>query len=345
MAPRKCCCNVGCDIASDDFNRADSTSVGSDWDEESGDWAIASNKLTVPTAGVIRNVAVNPYGSNSMYISAKIENLADDTKYRILLQMNATGTEYYFAEWHYVDASNMYFSLGDESGVFETLGPDSPLIEGSQINASMTAKNQLCMSDLSSRITVCVEPKPASTHKYGGLAAGNSNGAAFDDYAAFATTAESVDCQSCDCTCDGWCVPDALVATFQEVNECPDLDGLTIDLDNVSPIKFGAGWSQLATFNCPDASGQFTLEFTCSDELKGSLNVTDSPLGPLGALNADADVSTCRPLSLRFGPYSLGSVSGCGTTVCCGGNPCGTSGADQSLFYIWITKRLTDYDY
>lgn len=342
MAPRKCCCNVGCDIASDDFNRADSTSVGSDWDEESGDWAIASNKLTVPTAGVIRNVAVNPYGSNSMYISAKIENLADDTKYRILLQMNATGTEYYFAEWHYVDATTMYFRLGDETGVLESTGPDDPT-GISQINASMTVKNQLCMSDLSSRITVCVEPKPASTHKYGGLAAGNSNGAAFDDYAAFATTAESVDCQGCDCTCQGWCIPDALIATFQDVNECPALDGFTIDLDNGSIIKFGSGW--LGSDYCPDLSGLIDLKYECANDELGTLTYSAPAAGGPAIINPDPEVSTCHPLSLRFGPINFGTVSDCGTTECCGGNPCGTTIDDTSLVYIWITKRLTDYDY
>lgn len=349
MPPRFCCCVTGCDIASDDFNRADSTSLGADWVEISGDWAIASNKLTVPTAGVIRNIAVNPYGSNSMLIAVILEDFQDNTKYRILLQMNAAGTEYYFAEFHFVDATEAWYSIGDETGVFETSGPEA-LGAGphapTDMAASMTAKNQLCMTfGGASRLTACVEPKPSSTHKYGGLEAGTSNGAIFDDYAAFATTAENVECLGCDCTCDGWCLPDALVATFQEVNECPDLDGLSIDLDNVSPIKFGAGWSQLATFNCPDSLGQFTLEFNCSDEFLGQLNVTDSPLGGLGSLNADPDVSTCHPLSMRFGPYSLGSVSGCSRTDCCGGYPCGTSGTDQSLFYIWITKRLTDYDY
>lgn len=344
MPPRFCCCVTGCDIASDNFNRADSSSLGSDWVEISGDWEIASNKLVVPTAGIIRNVAVNPYGSNSMVISAKIDNLADDTKYRILLQMNAAGTEYYFAEWHHTTGGDFYFSLGDETGIFETDGPDT-LAEGDQITASMTAKNQLCMTDLGSRLTICVEPKPASTHKYGGLAAGTSNGAAFDDYAAFASTAENVECLGCDCTCDGWCIPDALVATFQELNECPDLDGLVIDLDNTYPIKFGAGWDQLAApWYCPDLEGEFTLNFVCSDEFKGTLAHLSGTLGGV-SLNADPDVSTCHPLSLRFGPFNVGSVSGCARTSCCGGNPCGTSGEDVSSFYIWITKRLTDYDY
>lgn len=352
IPPRKCCCVTGCDIASDDFNRADSTSVGSDWVEISGDWAIASNKLTVPTAGIIRNIAVNPYGGNSMLISVLVENIVDDTKYRILLQMNSAGTEYYFAEFHYVDATEAWYSIGDETGVFETSGPDALGASPGpfQMDASMTVKNQLCMTfDGASRLTACVQPKPASTHKYGGLEAG-TNGATFDEYAAFATTAESVECLGCDCDCDGWCVPDDLVATFQEINECPLLDGLTIDLDNTSQIKGGTGWLNTGsvTMPCPDTSGTgFLLKYDCGFGGLGTLEVISDGMGSLAfpSLGADVDVSTCHPLSLRFGPYSMGSVSGCATTECCGGNPCGTSGDDQSLFYIWITRRSDDYDY
>lgn len=341
MPPRFCCCDLGCDIASDDFNRADSTSVGSDWVEISGDWAIASNKLTVPTAGIIRNIAVNPYGSNSMLIAVILEDFQDDTKYRILLQMNASGTEYYFAEFHYVDATEAWYYIGDESGVFETSGPEA-LGAGphspTTMTASMTVKNQLCMTfGGASRLTACVQPKPASTHKYGGLEAGTSNGAVFDDYAAYATTAESVDCQSCDCTCQGWCIPDALIATFQELNECPELDDFTVDLDNSSQIKAGSGW--VGSGDCPDLTGDLSILYECAGDDLGSLTFNSLLLA------ADPDVSTCHPLSLRFGPFNVGSVSGCSRTDCCGGYPCGTTADDVSSFYIWVTKRLTDYDY
>ncbi len=275
-----------------------------------------------------------------MLISVLVENIVDDTKYRILLQMNSAGTEYYFAEFHYVDATEAWYSIGDETGVFETSGPDALGASPGpfQMDASMTVKNQLCMTfDGASRLTACVQPKPASTHKYGGLEAG-TNGATFDNYAAFATTAESVECLGCDCTCQGWCIPDALIATFQEVNECPDLDGFTIDLDNSSQIKAGGGW--IGFDDCPDLLDVLDLKYECAGDDLGSLSLNSTPIGA-----ADPDVSTCHPLSLRFGPVNFGTVSGCARTNCCGGNPCGTTPEDTSLAYIWITKRLTDYDY
>lgn len=49
-----CCCPpAGCDYFSDDFNRADSSDLGSDWTETAGDWSIASNLLAVSTASAV----------------------------------------------------------------------------------------------------------------------------------------------------------------------------------------------------------------------------------------------------------------------------------------------------
>jgi len=45
---RRCCCKrrpTGCVILDDTFDRSDSTDLGSDWDEKSGNWSIDSNTL------------------------------------------------------------------------------------------------------------------------------------------------------------------------------------------------------------------------------------------------------------------------------------------------------------
>lgn len=49
MYRRTCqCCHQfpGCTIAEDDFDRADSTDLGSDWEEVAGDWSISGNQAT-----------------------------------------------------------------------------------------------------------------------------------------------------------------------------------------------------------------------------------------------------------------------------------------------------------
>jgi hypothetical protein len=55
----KCCCETlpSCIIEQDDFNRADSSSLGSKWVEKSGNWAISSNTLLEVSPGIVLTTA------------------------------------------------------------------------------------------------------------------------------------------------------------------------------------------------------------------------------------------------------------------------------------------------
>lgn len=342
MPPRRCCCVQGCAITSDDFNRANSTSIGSQWTEHVGDWEILSNKLTVGEVGLVRNHAINPYGTGNQVVNAKIHGMVTGTKHRIILQCDVTGTDYYYAEWYYIDATHMTFSLGSSSGgVLKTIN-GAPILDGTIIRASMTDGGILCMSDDASRLTVCTDSK---TGKYTGLAAGSSSGATFDDYVFQAHYADNPLCPSCDCGCDGYCIEDDLVATFEDLNQCPNLDGLTIPLTNTGPIKFGSDWYQGAAILCPGGVGgseNIQLRFGCTgtnsgmSDLRLSIEV-GSFITVVGGFNfafPDPSASTCNPLALRYGPFTYGNVSGCYNTTCCNGTPCAPA---ESTFYIWIT--------
>lgn len=65
----KCCCpvQITCDIASDDFNRADSSSLGSLWREVSGDFEISSNTLVTVTPGIVLTTARQGMPIDSSY--------------------------------------------------------------------------------------------------------------------------------------------------------------------------------------------------------------------------------------------------------------------------------------
>lgn len=341
MTTKRCCCT--CVFADDDFNRADSTDIGSSWEEHVGDWEIVSGKLTIAEVGVIRRKSINPLNPDNHVVRAKIENYQDDTKYRILAQMSIDGSDYYYAEWHYVDASTMYFTIGDTGGALETIGPDTPPPEGTICEFTVTGKNHYCMQDNSSRITRCMPPK--SGH-YMGLAAGNANGATFDDFSASLHRSDRSVCPACDCDCDGWCIPDKLLATFQDAGYCSGLDGWELHLENTNPIKFGTGWNHTAE-PCPANPGgvdDIRIKLVCDGAGDFSGLVLSFEEGAvIGGLfdYPDPDVSTCHPLSLRFGPFSFGNVSGCFPTTCCGDSPCAP---DESLFYVWITPDPSDYD-
>jgi hypothetical protein len=86
------CCS--CLIFEDLFTRANSSSVGSDYTEVAGDWAIASNKLTVPDNDAILSLATAVPGSVSSYVMQVRASLRVNIVYRFL-----------FA---YTDANNYY---------------------------------------------------------------------------------------------------------------------------------------------------------------------------------------------------------------------------------------------
>lgn len=57
--PGSCCCNK-CVIFADNFNRADSGSLGPNWSQLAATWSIASNKLTTSNASAIAECVVPP---------------------------------------------------------------------------------------------------------------------------------------------------------------------------------------------------------------------------------------------------------------------------------------------
>lgn len=65
FAPQ-CCCELCQRTFVDKFTRDDSTDIGSDWTEVSGDWSIDTNKLSTTAAGVV------------------VANVNDDSKYAVL---------------------------------------------------------------------------------------------------------------------------------------------------------------------------------------------------------------------------------------------------------------------
>lgn len=349
MGRRRCCCGADCEVFTDDFDRADSGTVGNGWDEVVGVWAIVSNELehTSTTPAMILHDSVNPFGSNNMVVYAEIGDYVDGAKYRLIVQSNETGTEYYYGEWHYQDSGNMYFEVGDQAGIIgDIVGPVLPIVEGTRCSLSITDGGQLCMQDTSSRITECVVPNTKAAHHWAGMANDGTVGIIFDNWEFWAHLMDKEDCPVCDCSCEGWCIVDELVAEFEELSECPDLDGFTMNLEKPvgQPIATGGHWLSAVTSCGTGQVEDYELDFTCT----GSDSVANMKLDILqgtctrksdGAAYdyADPTVSTCEPLSLRFGPFSYEAVSGGGfETMCCHGFP---YDPNESDFYIWVTER------
>jgi hypothetical protein len=77
---------------SDDFNRANSSNLGSDWTENVGDAAITSNKLTITTAAANLTYNTNPTTKDQY---AKITLSTEDNNNQIRLRNDATETTHY----------------------------------------------------------------------------------------------------------------------------------------------------------------------------------------------------------------------------------------------------------
>lgn len=85
MPTKRCCCGSrNCLLGEDDFNRADSTNVGSKWSEVSGGWEIQSNQLVCTSAGILATTICHPSWATrgSFKASFKIVNFADAKVYR-----------------------------------------------------------------------------------------------------------------------------------------------------------------------------------------------------------------------------------------------------------------------
>jgi hypothetical protein len=55
-----CCCDVDCEITSDNFNRADANPPTGDWHVVSGEWEIDNNQLEMITEGPILTTVRQP---------------------------------------------------------------------------------------------------------------------------------------------------------------------------------------------------------------------------------------------------------------------------------------------
>lgn len=71
-----CCDPPTCAILSDDFNRADSTNIGSNWTETSGDWSINANKLKCNGAGRVTATATAPDANIACSVTVTIGSIA-----------------------------------------------------------------------------------------------------------------------------------------------------------------------------------------------------------------------------------------------------------------------------
>jgi hypothetical protein len=135
------CCCTGCDIASDEFDRA---SVGSGWTQVSGSWSISSDRLETSDSDALVIFATDhPEGSSSHHISVLGQVSDTESKIRGIVAYDSAD-DYIFAELM-INASDC-----SEIKFFERVG-------GSTSQIGDTRKIGLLAAGTDYRLEVCFQ--------------------------------------------------------------------------------------------------------------------------------------------------------------------------------------------
>jgi hypothetical protein len=350
---RRCCCSGECWQFEDDFNRSNSTDLGSNWNESAGNWGIEDNQL-VETYGASSGTANAklfctqpvPAGSaGKMFITVYVDDAQVNDVYRVYPcctdsstagTVTVTFTKTDTDEWTIeisgdadatvvqaaVPVNNMdvlYVCADTEEGmVYATMG-----------NASETEGPAWADT---------TNPGDGRYAAIGHNNTGHKN--IFDDFTVgeLFLNGGTFECQGCFCKCQENAPSKSLTLTiFDATDRASCLDGDEIALEwewNGSLERWaGSGSGDLASVDA---------ELYCDD---GSKN-WPLKLYPSGCFTAetyypDDDLSTCDPFYLVYGPFYLAYTMGCGlcfsagTPLDCYMNPSGPN--CQGEFWIAIT--------
>jgi hypothetical protein len=364
MGDRRCCC--GCWTGSDDFNRADSTDLGDDWDERSGDWEIKSNQLYESgNAGAMVIFQPN-HGKPRSIVTVYITDEDTNDIYRVIV--------------NYLDDDNyMYAELdigtGGVGGSTVSLhsvtgGSDSELISQAVTLTGFPALSRTMNVCLSSEIfsvevsnisaDMCVWYETGPVHSTGyktGLGNGYGQAIYYDDFTMSEHWEDDPECPDCcPCRCGENEIQKDLIATYVGEDECDTLDGITVELTNSVGWHYWDGVLDDCTGAadadcCGDLIG-LEMRLTCGsqdDVTTWTLTLDTSALsGGLGCqacgltLYADAD-STCDPLNLIFkcGPGYPGTSTCPNTCWDCGRqnpSPPGDPETFKTEYVIYVTE-------
>ncbi len=302
---RRCCCRV-CEIVSDDFNRADSTNLGGNWNEVTGDSEIVGNELVIPAGGIVITTATHPVSS---YTGAAFITMPDQTlgqKRRVLIQVNATGTAYMFAEYEH--GSPGALRVGDQSGIFHELPVTAD--PGNRLSVCRGKSGIWGDVEVSGVIAWDCQPSAGSGPWRSGVMNAGAGDARFDDSLWQEHVYTLNGCTECACICDDECVGKALTLVIGASGICSCLDGTTVTLNwkqGSLPEWEWEGTVNLQNWNCEGGFGDVTFTLRCGEGGGWALTV----VGDIGTCFAGAPVTlfpvtvgySCNPLILEFGPW------------------------------------------
>jgi len=255
----RCCC--GCLIGTDNFDRADSTDLGSKWSEVSGDWEISSNHLKMITEGpvITTNQAATkgPNGYYNVIVEFQLVNIGtgpgQTSDYGIIVgYQDATNFDWVRITY---DGADLWPALIHRVAGVDTVAMDKTthtqgLAFTPDAPDETTWRGQICyarsdwtidvLGGSESPWTTCdggVMSQPATLGIVGFLRG------EFDDWTYYKHWESNKKCDYCSCWCsnpsdpnnDYQCLPESLYATFVPEPDpppyaCPEVDNVTVEL-------------------------------------------------------------------------------------------------------------------
>lgn len=183
-----CCCasTPSCTIFADDFNRADDTDIGSDWTEVSGDFSIASNKLSITATTSAKVTTTVSHSASAITLAAEVTSSSSGDEVRLYIGSN-------YAEVVFSGGSGSLNVNGDSTA------PGKVTVT---LTAGMTYTMTFCISEAGQLVATINGQKaykgvsPASSGVSFGIGTGSTHAgtATFDT---FTSQVVSSDCESC----------------------------------------------------------------------------------------------------------------------------------------------------
>ena len=261
MKRHECCCEEpGCEIDSDDFDRANSDDPGSKWHEVSGDYDIVDNELHTITPGVLATTACHPSRAplGSFWSWITLVNIGSGNTYKIRCGHPNNST---------YEVTVVFSGTGGSTSITVTVDGDDTIeweyawehrvdedecklnicyAPGVQLSAGISV-----MSNPPNWVTTPIgDDNAARCHSIGYESLGNYSilEGDFDDWEYEIHWIEDHTCWNCDCCCReagppevirG--IPDDLELTISDGSDCERPVG-TYAMQRRSVLPGGSGW-------------------------------------------------------------------------------------------------------
>jgi hypothetical protein len=317
------CCHCGdCAILADSFTRSDSTNIGPDWVESTGNWEILSNELKANNAGIVYTVTT--WNKTRRVASVIARDALPGKTYRLLFSVSNDGSSYAYVELECLTGNVAFIRFGTSAGgVIE----EFEFVYNEGLDYTLIA----CVNDEGTYVGLAEVSWPLWTcDTFPGPRAGIQNigsAAEYDDFGFYKhvldTDGTDLRCHTCACECSGKCLRRDLTLTIE--SSCVGRDGMSMPLTLQESFYPDFVWEGEAEW--PDISGETTQIYhfrlfcanaddtfiLCSPEYMGACS-TDTwdgdAVGCGGGIFPDrgrfADSVVCDPLELRFGPGDCG---------------------------------------